>query len=1096
MKLSEEYISELILSSELLDPLVMIAEDGKSSKLCIQCASILQKLIIYGAVSHSQLKTVVSMISNLVEVQDEGIQLKVLQTIMSLISSPKFGLQSELSRLFGFLFRLLASKFASVQNPAAATLRQSTMMLFDKAADRSETQDLEVVKLAESHAFAVFQDLCFICSNDVLRWIPEATVVSKLFALELIEGVLGTHAPLFSQEKRFTSLLHDRVSPMILSLLSENCEFSVVIRSYRVLAVLISMYHQVVAPETEIFVRSILKNFEKDKRGWMRALSLELLRLVCMEPVLLWFLYTKFDAIPEATNPFDNITSAVCHFLQCHFHSALDVSPSSLYQKGKVLEVLGEDIPVVTEGYMSTLAVACIGGLVQCLSCSHAITPTMKPHPQDPGTEILHDMCEIAWPALLASLSVVLAGASSVPILQHILGLMQSFCLSCCVLELAVPRDTLLSYLCKYCLPASHSSAAGAVIQMKNSLCIKTVLNVVHAAGNALGESWTHVLEMVVGLNTAIRPNGEKSGSLDVESVGLLDNIESVFSSSDKLNDKSLLRMLNILISIALRPVMSSSSDDPGRAVPLFRNASLFASRKAVQVACVNSNRLELTWKTLIEFLLKLVKLRDADVRSFALESIKNVSEVALEVSHGESEWLERIVACLNGLMRDEDTNVARDSVVTFLKLLESSGSYFCEGWELVLQSLLPMSLSPNKVVVQSSFQCLQFIRSNFLNVLRKGDLHKFVLTSSAYVHQQCDMNIALAAVESLWNVGDLLAKGESGENSSDELTFQCMWLSLLREMRVSCLDSRPEVRASSIRTLFTTLANHGSILTEDSWIASLENTIIALLIDVLDVAERPPTPSRAPKQDDVVMHFSRNSAEKQWNETKILALDGVCHTLKLYIDVIGKWTFFEGFYKRICALLVSFSKSSSPEVFLASVKGLFDILETHGAFSKLGKSGEVCFRASLDSLDEMAVFLCSKDCIAYSQVYMVRFLEIYSLIYERLSSHFLEEDVRKYIGVLKRLALIPSQSFDPSLPSELQRNVFSAFRGVAPVCSHVQNENQLSEFLIATIMTFVVEEPVGHVFTGGIAAISAVFDDCLKRSCRWQIFQIGRAHV
>ncbi len=116
-------------------------------------------------------------------------------------------------------------------------------------------------------------------------------------------------------------------------------------------------------------------------------------------------------------------------------------------------------------------------------------------------------------------------------------------------------------------------------------------------------------------------------------------------------------------------------------------------------------------------------------------------------------------------------------------------------------------------------------------------------------------------------------------------LTQQEMWECLFSVLRPLGTDRRPEVRNCALITLFKTLTTHAGHLQLSSWPSVLNSLLFPLLDDVRNLAA-----SAADVKIDnelgggvmMLVHHSRNTAQKQWDETKVLAMGGIVRVMKI----------------------------------------------------------------------------------------------------------------------------------------------------------------------------------------------------------------------
>lgn len=148
---------------------------------------------------------------------------------------------------------------------------------------------------------------------------------------------------------------------------------------------------------------------------------------------------------------------------------------------------------------------------------------------------------------------------------------------------------------------------------------------------------------------------------------------------------------------------------------------------------------------------------------------------------------------------------------------------------------------------------------------------------------------------------------------------FDCLWLCLYAKLGELCVDSRPAVRKSGGQTLFSTIAAHGTLLQQPTWhivvwkvTASTKKTSTFLLMwqkvidqsgwntqvlfQLLDCVRTSSTTADKEKIEsgggNILIHHSRDTAEKQWAETWVMTLAGVArifNTRRYLLQKLGK---------------------------------------------------------------------------------------------------------------------------------------------------------------------------------------------------------------
>jgi hypothetical protein len=164
--------------------------------------------------------------------------------------------------------------------------------------------------------------------------------------------------------------------------------------------------------------------------------------------------------------------------------------------------------------------------------------------------------------------------------------------------------------------------------------------------------------------------------------------------------------------------------------------------------------------------------------------------------------------------------------------------------------------------LVKIAFQSLTLVCDS-VSSLSPEHLRMCISTLGQFGHQ-ADTNIALTAAASLlWSVSDAIQSKR--KNFDEEPAYSDLWMFLLLEVLGLCTDARAEVRDGAIQTLFRTMQLYGATLSMETWEQCIWKVTFPLL-DSLTSEIRHLQPSLGSEQ----------SAEKAWDESKILALYSV----------------------------------------------------------------------------------------------------------------------------------------------------------------------------------------------------------------------------
>ncbi|KAH8929287.1 hypothetical protein BT69DRAFT_1345966 [Atractiella rhizophila] len=250
-------------------------------------------------------------------------------------------------------FRLQESKIGAVSSTAAATLRQLTMFVFDAVVEEdialehggvdsttlptgfsvtvppsSPSEELINVDLypAARDGYFVFSDLCSLVNGDG----EEAEFIKlsslpKTFGLELLESILTNYGSLFKKHRELLFLLRSHLCPLLIRLLSlpssstdKSYTFALTLRLMRVIFILLKQFSGELQVEAEMFLRMFIRviqpgeNNAVDGSGghpigssegggigsspaWLRILTLEIFRALCIDFELMKKIYERYD---------------------------------------------------------------------------------------------------------------------------------------------------------------------------------------------------------------------------------------------------------------------------------------------------------------------------------------------------------------------------------------------------------------------------------------------------------------------------------------------------------------------------------------------------------------------------------------------------------------------------------------------------------------------------------------------------------------------------------------------------------------------------------------------------------------------------------
>ncbi|CEG64314.1 hypothetical protein RMATCC62417_01309 [Rhizopus microsporus] len=272
---------------------------------------------------------------------------------------------------------------------------------------------------------------------------------------------------------------------------------------------------------------------------------------------------------------------------------------------------------------------------------------------------------------------------------------------------------------------------------------------------------------------------------------------------------------------------------------------------------------------------------------------------------------------------------------------------------------------------IKVAFASLQLICTDFLSLLSPDCLRQCIATLGSFGMQSEDLNISLTAVGLLWNLSDFIQTRRtelmkeqtenvpidneslnidislSGADSESSMTYSILWMLLLLQLSHTCTDWRPEVRNGANQTLFRTISMNGHVLGSQLWNACIWKVLFPLLDSIkmssiraskMSLGNRTPMTNVAERDSSgFMLHHSRDTADKQWDETKVLILTGISSIFHDFLNDLYQLEHFSRAFTLLLAHLEDSCLRSSQEVSLASIKSLKSLVSISPEFEHAG---------------------------------------------------------------------------------------------------------------------------------------------------------------
>ncbi|XP_062245338.1 protein MON2 homolog isoform X1 [Platichthys flesus] len=514
--------------------------------------------------------------------------------------------------------------------------------------------------------------------------------------------------------------------------------------------------------------------------------------------------------------------------------------------------------------------------------------------------------------------------------------------------------------------PLNAQPQGTVMLTAKNIQCMRTLLNLAHCHGAVLGTSWQLVLATLQhlvwilglkpGVGGALKPGRAVEGPSTVLTTAVMTDLPVIsnilsrlFESSQYLDDVSLHHLINALCSLSLEAMEMAYGNN--------KEPSLFAVAKLLETGLVNMDRIEILWRPLTGHLLEVCQHPNSRMREWGAEALTALIKAGLAYKHdpplAQNQRLQLLLLNpLKELSNVLHADIRQKQLESVLQILQSQGDSLGPGWPLVLGVIGAIRNDQGESLIRTAFQCLQLVVTDFLPTMPCTCLQIVVDVAGSFGLQNQELNISLTSIGLLWNISDYFF--QRGEVITQELEkeeealqkqaqekgetlnrpfhpappFDCLWLCLYAKLGELCVDPRPAVRKSAGQTLFSTIAAHGTLLQQPTW----HIVVWKVLFPLLDCVRTSSTTADKEKIEsgggNILIHHSRDTAEKQWAETWVLTLAGVArifNTRRYLLQQLGD--FFEA-WEVLLNHIQSAALSKNNEVSLAALKSFQEILQ------------------------------------------------------------------------------------------------------------------------------------------------------------------------
>nr|XP_043614780.1 protein MON2 homolog [Erigeron canadensis] len=410
-----------------------------------------------------------------------------------------------------------------------------------------------------------------------------------------------------------------------------------------------------------------------------------------------------------------------------------------------------------------------------------------------------------------------------------------------------------------------------------------------------------------------------------------------------------------------------------------------FAVERMISVLINNLHRIQPLWDEVVGHFIELANSPNHHLRAMSLNALDQSISAVLGSDQYEENAMSRhhaiktemkalevsVISPLHVLYDScSSSDVQAGSLKILLHVLERHGDKLCYSWPNILEMLRSVAGSSEKDLVTLGFQSLRVIMNDGLSTVPSEFLHVCIDVTGAYSSQKTELNISLTAIGLLWTSTDFIAKGlyegfiedgkgegpEHNNGKKIELTggtikkvdqedsstivaeHEKLLFSVFSLLQNLGADERPEVRNSAVRTLFQTLGSHGQKLSKSMWEDCLWNYVFTTLDRASHMAATSSKDEwhgkelgvRGGKAVHMLIHHSRNTAQKQWDETLVLVFGGIARIMRSFFPLLRSITNFWSGWESLLRSVKNSIANGSKEVALAAVGCLQSTVLSH----------------------------------------------------------------------------------------------------------------------------------------------------------------------
>ncbi|XP_050357277.1 protein MON2 homolog isoform X2 [Nymphalis io] len=595
------------------------------------------------------------------------------------------------------------------------------------------------------------------------------------------------------------------------------------------------------------------------------------------------------------------------------------------------------------------------------------------------------------------------------------------------------------------CAQPTGQQQSFVMVTSRHVTAMRALLAAARRDGDALQHAWLPVLTTlqhlvwILGLKPstggsmkASRASADANAVMSTSAVmadlpALSAMLSRVFEASKNLDDVALHHLIDALCKLSNEAMELAYSN---------REPSLFAVAKLLETGLANMHRIEIMWRPITNHLLEVCQHPHIRMREWGVEAITYLVQAAFQYHHNNpglvTEARERLVLePLAELCAVRHCDVRARQLECAARLLHSRGDQLGAAWPLMMEIISAISDHHSEQLVRSAFQCAQLVAGDLLGCAGPRCLRRVLAAAAAFARQTKELNISLTAVGLMWNISDYLyhnrdklsaalsSEAAAAPDAQPDLPpLDRLWMCLYIRLSELCTEARAPVRRAASQTLFSCIGAHGTLLSKPAWRA-----LLAVLFPMLDQVQKQSNIASSEKVDTgehILIHHTRNTAQKQWAETQVLTLSGVSRVFHSRFQLLTTVGDFNRSWTALLDYITDFALRRSHEVSVAALKSFQEVVSAAGRVE--GEAPRRVWPAAWAAWTTIASGVggpppVSEDgkpveLYAPSLNFLTTLVQIFPLIFQHIRPTFTAEDVQKLGECLSNVCSVePSAS-------------------------------------------------------------------------------------